>query len=231
MLKIVAPHLNVTADKSILADIRVPENFQEKMTACEDEVPDNFDTGQPTFVGYPDPVIPPDFNPFAKDMNASSAETRPDFVVSPAPSVELDKQGIPWDKRIHTPAKTKMVNGNWKVARNTPPKLVEQVTAELKAVMAIPAPGTVETKATTAIPSPAFAPPPPPPALEVPPTETFMTLINKITAAVTAGKITQAQVIEAVQSVGIPSLPIVATRPDLVPTVGSIIDAMLLVAG
>ncbi len=43
----------------------------------------------------------------------------------------LDVEGIPWDARIHTKAKTKLVKGTWKLIRNVDTTLVAQVKAEL----------------------------------------------------------------------------------------------------
>jgi hypothetical protein len=55
---------------------------------------------------------------------------------SPAPSVDV--QGLPWDERIH--ARTKALNrdGTWRQKRETPPELVAQVEAELRARAGLP---------------------------------------------------------------------------------------------
>lgn len=45
--------------------------------------------------------------------------------------LELDAEGIPWDKRIHTIKKTKMKNGVWKIKRGTEEALILQVKIEL----------------------------------------------------------------------------------------------------
>lgn len=51
------------------------------------------------------------------------------------PSVDLsqglDARGLPWDGRIHTPAQTKIANGNWKNIRGVDKDLLARVEAEL----------------------------------------------------------------------------------------------------
>lgn len=60
---------------------------------------------------------------------------------TPASSVELDKNGLPWDERIHAGTKTKLKSGEWKAKKQVDPALVAQVEAELRArVAASPAP-------------------------------------------------------------------------------------------
>lgn len=80
----------------------------------------------------------------------------------------LDTEGLPYDSRIHTAGNIKKTkkDGKWKIARNTPPALVEQVKAELRALMAAKPPETTvaqtETKAPAPAPSAATPPPPAP---------------------------------------------------------------------
>lgn len=48
-------------------------------------------------------------------------------------NAELDKEGIPWDARIHTKMKTKTAKNVWKLIRSIDQNLVAQVKNELRA--------------------------------------------------------------------------------------------------
>jgi len=113
-----------------------------------------------------------------------------------ARSEELDSDGLPWDARIHSGERTKKVDGVWKVKRGTPPELVAQVLAELR-----------EKYPAKSIPaaSAATAPTATPPA-QAPTVNEFVALIQKINPAVVAKTLTQADVLAAVQSVGLVAL-------------------------
>ncbi len=148
---------------------------------------------------------------------AAPAPTVPAAPLTPAPGVELDADGLPWDARIHSESRTKVVAGTWKYKRGVDPRLVEEVEAELRAVMGVPVP------AAPAPTPPAAAPAPIPPA-----GPTFPSLMLKISKAVADGHTTQVAVIETVKACGLPSLPALATRPDLVASVDAAIDALLV---
>lgn len=47
-------------------------------------------------------------------------------------NMELDADGIPWDKRIHAGSKAKLKDGTWRLKRNIEDDLVKEVKAELK---------------------------------------------------------------------------------------------------
>lgn len=53
-----------------------------------------------------------------------------------AASVELDKNGLPWDERIHAGTKTKLKSGEWKAKKQVDAALVASVEAELRARVA-----------------------------------------------------------------------------------------------
>lgn len=72
-----------------------------------------------------------------------------------AASVELDKNGLPWDERIHAGTKTKLKSGEWKAKKQVDSALVAQVEAELRArIAAMPAP----VAAVPAVPAAPVAP-------------------------------------------------------------------------
>lgn len=123
------------------------------------------------------------------------------------PGVELDTEGLPWDMRIHARTKTKMKDGSWKKLRGIGPDVVKSVEAELKAVQSLPA--AVVPPAPVAVPEI----PPPPVALG------FMDLMTLVTGAITDGSLKRDQVLEVLGRWGIPSLPVIASRPDLIPEV------------
>lgn len=127
-------------------------------------------------------------------------------IVEPRPSIdapiELDSEGLQWDAEIHSRAKTKTSDGKWRMKR------------------------TVE--------KPVEVPPPPPIAItekELAPIEdphTFPKLMTKITTAVNAKQITPAEIMKIINDAGLPSLPIISTRADLIPQVFDAIDKKIL---
>jgi hypothetical protein len=66
-------------------------------------------------------------------------------VPSPATAnlAELDKDGLPWNAEIHASTKQKNADGRWRQRRNLAPEVLERVTAELRALMAVPAASAV----------------------------------------------------------------------------------------
>lgn len=176
---------------------------------------------------------------------APPAPETPAFVPPPppaAPGIELDKDGLPWDGRIHASTKTKTVEGVWKKKRSVEQATVDAVTAELRAVMAVP---RLETRAGEGFAAatgvsfphdpvpPAVAVPPPPPAIEAPaatavippppppaaPGITFAEFMAHVTAGVTSQRFTREDVAGACVAHGIPNLPGLINRPDLIPAV------------
>jgi len=170
--------------------------------------------------------------------------------------VELDKHGLPWDNRIHAESKAKIADGTWRKKRNLDPTVLATVEAELRQVMGAPssplvastvpsaptpplataAPDTVSLP--TASVSPAVVPPPPAPVPAAPgaevgqdPRAQFVALIGRASAAIQAGKVTQEEINQACQAVGVPALPLLANRLDLVATVAASIDAIIASRG
>lgn len=99
----------------------------------------------------------------------------PPAIVAIPPS--LDKDGLPWDQRIHSASKSVNKDGTWRTKKNLDPATAAVVTAELKQVMAIPAVQQPLLAPLTAfqasqIPAPpreAMVPTPPTAAVPVPP--------------------------------------------------------------
>lgn len=137
-----------------------------------------------------------------------------------APGVELDSDGLPWDARIHAGSKTRLKKSQqWKPKRGVDPDLKAEVEAELRAAMS--AGGSAEKPAAPAAPAePAKPAPPAAPAAPAEPQgaiTTFPALMSRITSA----GITQERASAAAKNQGLPSLPLLATRPDLIPAVAA----------
>ena len=149
-----------------------------------------------------------------------------------APSIRsCDKDGLPWDERIHASSKTLNADGTWRKKRGVSDAEVTQVEAQLRGVMAIPA-GTVltATPVTGVLPvsengTVLLAVPPPPPVVED--SEAFVKLVGRASAAIQGGKLTQDQVTKCVESIGIPQLFLLGTRLDLVPQAAALIDGII----
>lgn len=149
-------------------------------------------------------------------------------IAAPAPGVELDVKGMPWDGRIHASTRAKLQDGTWRQKRNTDPAYITQVENELRAAMGAPAPAAAAPAAPTVAAAVPSAPPvtgaPAAPAAPAGGTtaaspSSFAEFLQKVTAAVTAGSFAQADVIAACQAVGVPTLPALGARPDLIPSV------------
>ena len=148
-------------------------------------------------------------------------------VVPPPPPVEVaagnrDSDGLPWDGRIHSSSRAKLADGRWRQRRNTDPSIVTEVTAELRAALsAPPAPAAIVPPPPVSavlpfpfppIEEPAAVPPPPPPAAM-----TFPEFMRAITAA----RLAPGVVLEACKAAGMPSIPALNQRPDLIPSVAA----------
>lgn len=55
----------------------------------------------------------------------------------------LDSAGNPWDARIHSSGKSKLQDGTWKLKKGADAALVQQITAQNKALIASPLPGNL----------------------------------------------------------------------------------------
>lgn len=160
-------------------------------------------------------------------------------MVNPANPVELDVNGLPWDARIHSREKTKIVAGSWKYKRGVPENTVKAVEAELRQLMQLPAAQTAPLPTVAAIvpppPTATIVPPPPastaPPANPSNPLESFVKLMTKFSSAIAEGKITLQRVTEIVNAHGIASIGLMSSRLDLIPQVEAEIDATIAAGG
>lgn len=113
---------------------------------------------------------------------APSAASAPDGAGVTSLAPELDKDGMPWDGRIHASTRTQTAKGEWKKRKGVDPGVLAQVTAELRNAVAAGKASTF-TPLNAAPPPPAatsqVAPPPPPPAATgqaAPPPVDFVTV-------------------------------------------------------
>ncbi|MGJ0509082.1 MAG: hypothetical protein ACR652_18565 [Methylocystis sp.] len=157
---------------------------------------------------------------------------------APAPGVELDKNGLPWDNRIHSREKTKTKDGAWKYKRGVADNVIADVEQELRAVMAVPAvpappplpPATPASAPLEATGSTA-ATPPGSTVTPASPSNTFAELMQRVTQAVAAGKLSESQTLQACTAAGLPGIPALMQRPDLIPTVSATIEKAIAEAG
>ena len=105
------------------------------------------------------------------------------------PAVELDKNGIPWDERIHAGTKRKNADGTWSLKKGVDKELAAQIIAEYQvaapttttvpAAPAAPAkPGVPAAPSKPGVPAAPGVPPAPPKAEDAGPTVKAARLSN-----------------------------------------------------
>lgn len=150
---------------------------------------------------------------------------RPVFaLVPPATGADLDKDGIPWDGRIHASTKTKTVEAVWKKKRGIEQAEVDRVVAELRTTMmapaaSIPVPPAVAQAFASGAASPVVPAPPAPPSPPAAVGITFAAFMGHVTGGVTSGRFTREAVADACAKHGAANLPGLINRPDLIPAV------------
>lgn len=177
-----------------------------------------------------------DLDAVAEEQKAAAATSGP-TLVSTTPS--LDKSGIPWDERIHASSKSLTADGLWRKKRGVEESLIAVVEAELRALMGLPAPAPVMVAPAPPNPTVAAAVPIPAAPTSVPVAtveasappnadgrQGFVNLVGRASSLIQANKLTQAELMSACGSVGVPSLPLLANRLDLVPQVTEMVEAI-----
>ena len=126
---------------------------------------------------------------------------------SPTPQTEIqrDKNGLPWDERIHSGSRAMNKDGSWRARKGVAEALVTQVEAELRAgaPASVPAPPAPPASAGT---------PPPPPAGDG---LNFGVVVSKIHGALRAEQITKANLAAVMAEMGLGELNDLVGRPDL----------------
>ena len=178
------------------------------------------------------PVAPPVTSPeptnvFAQAAATSVAPATPVAppIAAPAPSGNRDKNGLPWDGRIHASSKALVADGSWRMKRGVDDALVATVTAALRTAAAAPAGGGLAGMpwpfATSAADVQPLQAPPPPPA------NAYASLMAQVSQRIAGGSITVQQVTDACVALGVPSVAELATREDLVPFVAQALGVTL----
>jgi len=141
--------------------------------------------------------------------------------------VEVDSEGLPWDKRIHSDSKGVLKGGQWKVRRNTPDETVKAVKAELVAAMQAPPAvpmGAAAPAPAPAAPAPVAQAPAPAPAAQAPAPApapaatgaTFQDLMGRVVDLTMAG-VDNAQINAVCGQYGLSHPRDAHHRPDLIP--------------
>ena len=146
--------------------------------------------------------------PQAPSPDAPVAPTAPTPTAPAAPAqnsgVVTDKAGIPYDKRIHSsPASINKGDGLWRAKRGRDEIEAKRIEAELLELMKVPAPVAPTASA---------------PASTTP--KNLGELMTWAQAQVAAGNIASLDAVRAAAvEAGVAALPLLGTRPDLVPVV------------
>lgn len=115
------------------------------------------------------------------------------------PAIETDADGVPWDGRIHSSSKARTADGRWRARRGVSDEAAAKVAEELKAAKNVPAPTPAPETPTGSI--------------------TFAQFMRLATTKLAASPGYAAEILNACVAVGLPNLPALASRPDLVPGV------------
>lgn len=147
------------------------------------------------------------------------------LAAAPATPVELDSEGLPWDARIHTTAKTYRQSDNtWKLKRKIPDATVAAVKAELR--QATPA-SSVPAKPSDPLAGAATQPPVAPPAGVPSGQPEYQQLMQLVSAAIVEGRLVKPDVERACTNAGLAFIPDLATNLELVPQVAAELGIVL----
>ena len=195
------------------------------------------------------PVAPPVSSPVAPPAPPAPAPMPAPAAVAPtAPAappshagVELDKDGLPWDARIHSESRKTIADGTWRQRRNLDPTVKAAVEAELRGLMALNAgavPPVPPAAPQATIPAPpAVAAPQPPAPAPVPaaapgaspsssPTD-IGGLMTKLAPYFATGALTNAKADEICARHGLTNMSQAVLTPALVPALNVDFSAAL----
>lgn len=193
-----AVYLGGTEDTSTSPDVTVPT----PPTSSDPAQPGAPDVPPPPAAKQPGDTAPPPPPPPPAD--AGGGEER-----------EFDSAGVAWHKDWHSQGKTQNKDGTWKLKKGTDRAAYKEWVERC---------GDMVPEANAgAVPPPPTTPPPPPPAeppAAAPPAAeelTWPTVLQRITAANSAGTYNQDAVGQLFEANGIEQFNYAATRPDLWP--------------
>lgn len=147
-----------------------------------------------------------------------------------APAPTVDKDGLPWDARIHSSSKALNADGRWRAKKGlNDGAMVAAVQAELRALMAIPVPPPVASYAAGSVDGfqPMAAPVVVAPLATnfVAPT-TLPEFMPLVSAAMMAGKLTVDHMNAELAALGVVGgITALMARQDLVPSLWSTLQA------
>ena len=242
--------LKVSADLTLLTKVQLEAlaSFVLSFPAVE---PTNEEEDVQAVCGPIPPYVDEDEQPEPTPEEAFAPSRKHPEQVSVTPvATNSDVHGLPWDERIHASSRAKTADGSWRQKRGVDTTLVTAVEAELKTLMGLPAPvttvplppppaepavseGSITSSPVASAPTVAAAPPPPPaPFVPAPPPATdnkiaFIDLLTFTSAAVTAKKLTQDELLGLVMSAGVPSIPLLANRLDLIPQIRQSVETLV----
>lgn len=221
-----ADQADVKAGHSLLASLlaATPSLYDEcKAAHASHAGPTAIDLGRPLTAAEAPAAL---FGAASRDVPPA-----PPVAEVPGASPEVDKNGYPWDGRIHSSGKSKLASGAWRYKGGIPPERIAAVEAELRGEHApapLPAPvaptepavsvTALDAAAAFAAAAQAVAPPPPPAAVPVGP-QTFEQLMLKLSAAAAANAMPLSAVAEACTARNLPSVVALQTSPQNVPLV------------
>lgn len=173
---------------------------------------------------------PESFPNFDAEGGPAEIVGAPEHIANPEGAPDVDSRGFRWDERIHAGTKATNADGTWRNKRGVDKALLDSVEAEMRAGLGEPAAEAPEAPTTsTDVPSPSLPelpePPAPAPAAAAPsasdvpaaPTTTpdvapssdqpsFKDAMARVTAGQKDGSVTQQQVAEAAQALGLSSV-------------------------
>jgi hypothetical protein len=148
--------------------------------------------------------------------------------VPPGSSADLDKNGLPWDERIHASSRAKIADGSWRMKRGVQQHFVDEVEAQLRGQThgsaALDA-DALKLAAMGGDPGPSMPPAPPgPPAPPAAPVAgaglTFGQLAKRVGAKITLGELTAQDLGTQMAALGFPGgLHEANARPDMWATI------------
>lgn len=221
------PHCGRLAETVIADGEEFDTTFDDHMGHVQTETTDGVDPVQP-------PALPGAQTEAEKALGARIADAglTPDNIgadyVAPPTDVEL-ADGLPWDSRIHGGGKTKLAGAphGWKLKRRPQKEYpieadwdayVAEVTAELRALMAVAVPAETESTAAET-----FVQPVAPPKTETPEAPGAITNFAQLLQAITSHSKSTVEVTAACNQVDVPALPLLGARADLIPAVAAIL--------
>jgi len=148
---------------------------------------------------------------------AATAFVAPAAPEAPAPTVELDSEGQPWNAELHASTKAKIADGTWRKKRGAAPD-----APAVAAPVAPPAP----TPAATVPAAPAPAPVAPLAPAAKPALSGFAGFMANVMPLIKAGKIAGLRINELCQSVGVANMGMASgASQDQLDTIWALIQA------